>query len=249
MRPTLFVGSSSESLAVAYAVQSNLDEIAEAIVWTQGIFELTKSYLESLLDALDDTDFAVFIFGADDLARIRGIEMKTARDNVVFELGLFIGRLGRERTFIIMPKGVSDFHLPSDLMGITNATFQPPSKPERMRAALGPACNEISNAIIKHGASSKTAGAADADVLRALVPILIPEPERKHLLNIAHGRTREYKGRGSLRSELRHLRSLGLIQKRQGRNIADLTTDNIHDIADVVELTDLGREWVTKLEK
>jgi hypothetical protein len=249
MRPTLFVGSSSESLDVAYAVQSNLDEIVEAAVWKQGIFELTKSYLESLLDALDDTDFAVFIFGADDVVRIRGAEMKTVRDNVVFELGLFIGRLGRERTFIIMPKGVSDFHLPSDLMGITTATFQPPSKPERMRAALGPACNEISSAIRKHAASSKTAGAADADVLRTLAPILIPEPERVHLLNIAHGMTQGYKGRGSLRSELRHLRSLGLIQRHPGRHIADLTSDNIHDIADVVELTDLGREWVAKLEK
>jgi predicted nucleotide-binding protein len=98
MKPTLFVGSSSESLDVAYAAQRNLEDVSEVVVWTQGIFELTKSYLESLLEALDDTEFGLFILGADDLIRIRGTEMPTARDNVIFELGLFIGRLGRRRS-------------------------------------------------------------------------------------------------------------------------------------------------------
>jgi hypothetical protein len=82
-----------------------------------------------------------------------------------------------------------------------------------------------------------------------MLPVLIPEPERRHLLNIAHGKTQGYQGRGSLRSELRHLRSMGLIQKRSGRHIGDLTSDSVHDIAGVVELTTLGREWVAKLEK
>src|SRR5260221_13672109 len=134
VRPTLFIGSSSESLDVAYAAQRNLEDVAEGVVWTQGLFELTKGHLESLLDALDDTEFGLFIFGADDVTRFRGAEMRTARDNVVFELGLFIGRLGRQRSFIMMPKGVSDFHLPTDLLGINIATFQPPSQSDRWQA-------------------------------------------------------------------------------------------------------------------
>jgi predicted nucleotide-binding protein len=113
MKPALFVGSSSESLDVAYAVQKNLEDVAEVVVWTQGIFELTKSYLESLLEALEDTEFGLFIFGPDDVIRIRGTEMPAARDNVVFELGLFIGRLGRNRSFILMSKESADFHLPT----------------------------------------------------------------------------------------------------------------------------------------
>ena len=150
MKPTLFVGSSSESLDVAYAAQRNLEDVAEVVVWTQGIFELTRSYLESLLDALEDTEFGLFIFGADDLIRIRGTEMPTARDNVVFEFRLFIGRLGRARTFILMPRSSADFHLPTDLLGVSPATFQPPSRPERLQAALGPACHDIRLAIRKH---------------------------------------------------------------------------------------------------
>lgn len=116
----------------------------------KGIFKLTKSYLESLLDALEDTEFGLFIFGPDDVIRIRGTEMPTTRDNVVFELGLFIGHLGRDRSFILMPKGSADFHLPTDLLGISTATFQLPSRSDRLQAALGPACHDIRAAIRKH---------------------------------------------------------------------------------------------------
>jgi hypothetical protein len=246
MNPTLFIGSSSESLDVAYAAQRNLEDVAEVVVWTQGIFELTKSYLESLLDALEDTEFGLFIFGADDLIKIRGLEMPTARDNVVFELGLFIGRLGRDRTFILMPKSSGDFHLPSDLLGVSTATFQPPSRPERLQAALGPACHDIRLAIRKHSMLRNPAS-SNAQDLELLLPVLIPEPEQKHLLNIADGKTKGYKGRGSLRSELRHLRSLGLIRKHADRHIAELKSDGVYDLADIVELTDLGGRWVQKL--
>src|SRR5262249_28834679 len=150
MKPSLFVGSSSESLDIAYAAQRNLEDVAEVVVWTQGIFELTKSYLESLLEALEDTEFGLFVFGNDDVIRFRGTEMLTARDNVVLEFGLFIGRLGRDRTFILMPKSSTDFHLPTDLLGVSTATFYPPSRPERLQAALGPACHDIRQAIRKH---------------------------------------------------------------------------------------------------
>ena len=247
MKPTLFVGSSSESLDVAYAAQRNLEDVAEVVVWKQGIFELTRSYLESLLDALDDTEFGLFVFAPDDVTKIRGTEMTTARDNVVFELGLFIGRLGRERSFIMMPKGVSDFRLPSDLLGICTATYDSPSRPNRLQAALGPACHDIRNAIRKQ--TSDTGNAApQVEDLAMMLPLVIPGPERKHLLNIASGTTQGYKGRGSLRSELRRLRSMGLIRKHTNRHIADLQSGDVYDLADYVELTDLGKRWAMKLQ-
>jgi len=246
MKPTLFVGSSSESLDVAYAAQRNLEDVSEVVVWTQGIFELTKSYLESLLEALDDTEFGLFILGADDLIRIRGTEMPTARDNVIFELGLFIGRLGRDRTFILMPKRSADFHLPSDLLGVSTATFEPPSRPDRIQAALGPACHDIRLAIRKH-AVLRNPASPNAQDLGLLLPVLIPEPEQKHLLNIADRKTKGYKGRGTLRSELRHLRSMGLIKKHADRHIGELKSEGVYDLADIIELTDLGRQWAARL--
>jgi hypothetical protein len=164
--------------------------VAEVVVWTQGIFQLTKSYLESLMDALEDTEFGLFILGPDDVIRIRGTEVPTARDNVVFELGLFIGRLGRERSFILMPRS-ADFHLPTDLLGINTASFQPPSRPDRLQAALGPACHDIRNAIRNHIALRNPATSDNPD-MELLLSVLIPDPEKKHLLNIADGKTKAY---------------------------------------------------------
>jgi hypothetical protein len=164
----------------------------------------------------------------------------------VFELGLFIGRLGREHTFILMPKSPAGLHLPTDLLGISTATFQPPSRPERLPAAMGPACHDIRLAIRKHSVLRDPLSPNTQD-LGLLLPVLIPEPEQKHLLNIADGKTKGYRGGSRVRSELRHLRSIGLIRKHTDRHVAELKSGGVYDLADIVELTDLGRQWVAKL--
>jgi predicted nucleotide-binding protein len=51
-RPALFVGSSSEGLRIAEAVQVVLDPVCEVELWTQGIFGLMRGTLESLVMAL-----------------------------------------------------------------------------------------------------------------------------------------------------------------------------------------------------
>ena len=101
IRPSVFVGSSSEGLPIAKYVQVLLDRECEVEIWSQGVFGLTQGTLESLVLALDHFDFAVLVLTPDDLRVQRGEETRVARDNVIFELGLFIGRLGRDRTFIL----------------------------------------------------------------------------------------------------------------------------------------------------
>jgi len=149
LKPRLFIGSSTESLHVAYAAQENLEYSAEVTVWSQGIFELSKYTMESLLDALDEFDFGLFVFAPDDVTRLRNSEQFTVRDNVVFELGLFVGRLGRERSFIMIPRNIEDFHIPTDLLGMTPATYEPNRQDANLIAALGPACNRVRKSIEK----------------------------------------------------------------------------------------------------
>jgi len=151
MKPRLFVGSASESLDVARAVHEELERDAEVTVWNQGVFDLTRTTLESLLDELARTEFSVFVFTPDDMARIRNVEYRVVRDNVVFELGMALGALGRERSFIIRPEESKPTHFPSDLLGVNFASYDPNRTDGRIRAAVAPACNRIRQAIQRTG--------------------------------------------------------------------------------------------------
>lgn len=148
MKPRIFIGSSVEGLSVAYAIQQNLTHDSEPTVWDQGVFDLSKTTIESLTKAMDESDFGVFVFSPDDILKMRGNELNSIRDNVIFEFGLFNGRLGRDRVFFIRPDGC-DLHLPTDLLGITPGSYNPKREDGRLQAATGPACNQIREAIKK----------------------------------------------------------------------------------------------------
>jgi len=99
--PALFIGSSSEGLAVAQAIQTQLQHDTEVTVWNEGTFPLGQTALEGLVNALDRFDFAVLVLTPDDTVLTRKSEHLAPRDNLLFELGLFMGRLGRSRTFVV----------------------------------------------------------------------------------------------------------------------------------------------------
>jgi predicted nucleotide-binding protein len=137
MKPRIFIGSSVEGLSVAYAIQQNLTHDAEPTVWDQGVFDLSKTSIESLTKAVDESDFGVFVFSPDDITKMRGNDVNSIRDNVIFEFGLFTGRLGRDRVFFVKPDGL-DMHLPTDLLGMAPGSYNPNREDGRLQAATGP---------------------------------------------------------------------------------------------------------------
>lgn len=157
-RPSVFIGSSSEGLEIARAVQANLDDAAETTLWSQGVFGLSEGTLESLVDRSQDFDFAILVLTPDDLIESRTKRAAAPRDNVLFELGLFTGCLGRQRTFVVHDR-TAGLKLPSDLAGVTAATFQPHAV-ENWLAALGPACTRMADSIRKLGPRTRPVGAA-----------------------------------------------------------------------------------------
>jgi len=81
----------------------------------------------------------------DDLISSGSGEM-SPRDNVIFELGIVLGRLGRSRTFIVMDEYDSSIRLPSDLIGVTVARYRRANGGNLM-TALAPAAFSIRDSI------------------------------------------------------------------------------------------------------
>lgn len=141
--PAVFIGSSVEGLSVAREVEQQLQHYALTTIWKDGVFLPGSGTLETLLDTVHQFDFAVMILSPDDVTVTRNARHASPRDNVIFELGLFMGYLGRKRSFIVHEEG-ADLMLPSDLAGITLAPY---SKRGNLAAALSVTCTPIIRVI------------------------------------------------------------------------------------------------------
>ena len=150
MKPRVFIGSSTEGLSIANAIQQNLDHDADCTVWTQGVFSVSSYPVDALVNVVRQNDFSIFVFSPDDLTRIRSNQHVTVRDNVIFETGLFMGRYGKERSFIVAPRGVPDLHIPTDLIGLKLADYDQDAVSSNPQAGIGAACTCIRTAIAAH---------------------------------------------------------------------------------------------------
>jgi predicted nucleotide-binding protein len=144
-RAKAFIGSSSEGLRIAEHLQAGLERVVECTIWSQGVFGLSRGNLENLVNATAKYDYAVLILTPDDLTTVRGKTQNSPRDNVLFELGLFMGALGRERTFVVHCRD-EQIELPSDLAGVSVATFGARTD-KNLQAALGPVCTALKEAM------------------------------------------------------------------------------------------------------
>jgi predicted nucleotide-binding protein len=145
----VFIISSVEALPIARAVQNAFEhDPFTVVVWTDGVFRASQYPVESLEQQLDQSDFAIAIAQPDDLSEVRDQVRPTPRDNVIFELGFFMGRLGRHRSLLLEPRG-EEVKLPSDLTGITAVGYR--YDPKNVAAAMGPACNRLRDVITELG--------------------------------------------------------------------------------------------------
>lgn len=121
MKPRIFIGSSTEGLPVANRIKDYFEPDYECKIWNDGIFQYNDNFLDTLMKSASLFDFAFMVFSADDLAKVRDNFFETPRDNVMFEYGLFLGRVGSQRAFVIKDKRVK---ILSDLLGITLADYE-----------------------------------------------------------------------------------------------------------------------------
>jgi hypothetical protein len=143
MKPRVFIGSSTRSLDIAGAIQVGLHHDADVVVWNQNVFKLGQSNMEALVHELGKSDFGIFVFAPDDVVTMKDQRMASVRDNVIFEFGLFLGKLGRERVFALLPMG-ADIHLPTDLSGVIFGEYDPE---QELVSAVGPFCFQVRQEI------------------------------------------------------------------------------------------------------
>jgi len=119
-RPYLFFGSSSEGLRVARVakdlLQADGGPPVDVETWPTA-FKPGDTYIEALERAIERVDFAVLLLTDDEEIVSRFKHGKAPLDNVVFELGLFIGRVGRQRCYQVHDKDIA-LKLPSDCCAI-----------------------------------------------------------------------------------------------------------------------------------
>jgi hypothetical protein len=150
IKPRVFIGSSREAINYVNAVQKALQYHAEINPWYAGVFIPGNYTMDDLEKQLNQNDFAVFICSPDDIIDIRGKTFLITRDNTLFEMGLFWGKLKRGRVFYLIPNtvpkkrddiNIQDYHLLTDLIGINPLTYQAESK--NYDAAVSVSCHHI----------------------------------------------------------------------------------------------------------
>lgn len=146
----VFIMSSTEALQIAREVQGHFEhDNFSVVIWTDGLFTASSYPIESLEKAVEDSDFAIAIAQPDDLTNTRGQAKQVPWDNVIFELGVFIGCLGRKRTLLLEPRG-EEVKLPTDLSGLITIGYRY-GKPKDLPSSLGPACHQMRKIINELG--------------------------------------------------------------------------------------------------
>lgn len=122
----IFVGSSSEAEQYDVEIRKILENHPDItpISWKDE-FTPGEFGLESLERIKKEVDASIIIASSDDKVWYRGTEAFAPRDNVLFELGLFISQLGKERVALILVENEKGekARIPTDLAGLNQLDY------------------------------------------------------------------------------------------------------------------------------
>lgn len=143
LKPKIFIGSSMAGVGIAEKVKDYLSAVGDCFVWNDpNIWEPNRSTFENLLRMVSYFDFGVFVATADDLTFTSGKIVVESRDNVILEMALFCGAMGRDKAYLLVEDGIK---LPSDFNGIYMPRFKKSDDD-----SIKKACDEYANKIEEH---------------------------------------------------------------------------------------------------
>lgn len=120
IKPKIFIASSTEARPIASQIADALAKAGFTPIpwWTA--FALGDITLQALKFQAEQCDGAVFVFAEDDQAVIRDRKTAITRDNVIFEYGLFMAKLGGSKAVAILQTKTNN---PTDFIGVTHDVF------------------------------------------------------------------------------------------------------------------------------
>jgi hypothetical protein len=143
LKPKIFIGSSSLGYPIAEKVKDYLAPIGDCFLWKDpNVWEVNRSTFENLLRMVSFFDFGVFVATSDDLTLTNDKIVIEPRDNVILEMALFLGAMGRDKSFLLVEEGIK---LPTDFNGIYMPRFD-----KSNATTIKNACDEYANKISEH---------------------------------------------------------------------------------------------------
>ena len=143
LKPKIFIGSSTAALPIAEKAKRYLTPIGDCIIWKEPhVWEANRSTFDNLLRMASYFDFGIFVAAKDDVTFTNGKFVLEPRDNVILEMSLFLGAMGRDKSFLVVENGVK---LPSDFDGIYMPRFDKDDD-----NSIKAACEELSGKITEH---------------------------------------------------------------------------------------------------
>jgi hypothetical protein len=149
--PKVFVVSAKEDGMIRDALQESLSSVAEIVTWNrEDLWQPGHSIIEQLLEFPRKYDFAIAIFGPTDIKITREVQEYQPRDNVIFETGMFMSYLGKDRTFIVMPD-TPPVKILIDLAGLITCRYDSFTPKAGWMGALKTTCTKITARINRLG--------------------------------------------------------------------------------------------------
>lgn len=151
-KPTLFIGSSNEAKSIAKDIHTRLQDTAIIRTWYHDTFFPGEHPLDALKREILQADYALLVVTPDDSVIRRNQPGFTARDNILFELGMFMGALGPRRSFYFIVSDhrngqIRDVSIPSDLAGITRLQVTRRDDDNAYNSDMGAECILLESAI------------------------------------------------------------------------------------------------------
>ncbi|GGF27005.1 CBASS system CD-NTase-associated NAD(+) hydrolase Cap12 [Hymenobacter cavernae] len=122
----IFIGSSTKEVQLAEIAKKILEKDFDVTIWNDriwdtAVFKINQNFLSDLMKASLLYDCGILIGTTDDKTIYNGKMVLQPRDNVLFELGLFMGRLGLSKCAFLVEK---ELKVLTDLNGISLARFE-----------------------------------------------------------------------------------------------------------------------------